>query len=534
MALKKPHNEWRLPQASPLDVRAVGLDELLTRLWLRIINDNRPLIRRPGSVGTVAELANHMSRPGSMKFRGFSEAPAAAETWLRADLVKPLRRYPQYFSVARPVHALATRVRSSHGADDSLASLVVYGWLVTCDPTLLDDLKRFLRLDPAEEEKVDLASFALALLGEDYDEDLRGEKADPAPTPQCRALARDYADDVRRLLAYAEVMPRAALVEHLRRLTGFYVGLSLLRTFRIVVDVEQRGGERRLCAECASGNNPPTTCPYKLDLFVDAGEDARSTTARISEAAWARQEDQLARYVRSHLALRKLFEFGEALAEDDPQSQLPRESLEQIAALETAAPKERLDAHFGERVRSLADEAGESGAKERIRELDREYRGMGLSPYRVYVALLAQLTERKWISYHRQLIDSLFAKNTADGAMRQPLGGPRRRRVALGPGLLETLTLAAVVDVQDSPPVTRPLRVDQLIDRFETRYDLLVARPPSELEDDPGAHVAAADNVERFKARLREVGLFTDLSDAFLAQTVRPRHTLTRTPESVE
>src|SRR5205085_1558968 len=43
MALKKPHNEWRLPQASTLDVRAVGLDELLTRLWLRVIAQNRPL-----------------------------------------------------------------------------------------------------------------------------------------------------------------------------------------------------------------------------------------------------------------------------------------------------------------------------------------------------------------------------------------------------------------------------------------------------------------------------------------------------------
>ena len=134
---------------------------------------------------------------------------------------------------------------------------------------------------------------------------------------------------------------------------------------------------------------------------------------------------------------------------------------------------------------------------------------MGLSPYRAYVALLAQLTERKWIGYHRQLVDSLFAKNSPDGALRQPLGGPRRRRVALGAGLLETLTLAAVVDIEGGGARTRPLRVDELIERFEGRYDLLISRPPAELVDDPGAHVASAENVDRFKARLREIGLFT-------------------------
>jgi hypothetical protein len=527
MALKKPHNEWRLPQASVLDVRAVGLDELLTRLWLRVMTQNKPLIRHPGTVATVVELANHMSRPNNTKFRGFSDAPAAAEAWLRADLVKPLRRYPQYFSVARPVHGLATRVRSSHGADDSLASLVVYGWLSHGDPQLLDALASFLELDPDEEASLDLASFALALLGEEYEEDVRGEHPDDPPAPQCRALAAGYADDLRRLMAYQAVMPRAVLVDHVRRLTGFFVGLSLLRTFRIVVDVEHRGGSLRLCEACATGSDTDVgRCPYRLELAVDAGEDARSSTARIAELAWARQDEHLARYVRSHLGLRKLWEFGQALAEDDPDQALPTSTLEEIAALEDAAPRERLDAHFGERLRSLADQAGEDGARERIRELDREYRGMGLSPYQAYVALLAQLTERKWIGYHRQLIDSLFAKNSADGALRQPLGGPRRRRIALGAGLLETLTLVAVVDTDQGRATTVPLRVDELIERFESRYDLLIGRPPSDLADDPGAHVAAAENVDRFKARLREIGLFTDLSDAFLAQTVRPRHML--------
>lgn len=526
MALKSPHREWRVPQANPLDVRAVGLDELLTRLWLRVLHDNRPLIRRPGSIQTIAELANEMSRPNNQSFRGFSDVPAAAEVWLRADLVKPLRRYPQFFSVARPVHSLATRLRSTKGADDSLASQVVYGWLKYADEGLIDDLRRFVMVRADEEDELDLASYALLLLGAEHEDDVRAQEPDEPPTPQCLVHAANYADDLRRLMAYAPVMPRAALVDHVRRLTGLYVGLGLLRTFQIVVDVERRGGEIRTCAACAHGSAPSDgRCPYRLELAVDCGEDARSANARIAESAWVRHEDQLARYVRSHLALRKLAEFAADLERDDPDHAVAYSTLEEIAAVEAQAPRERLDAYFRERVRSLVEDAGE-GARDRMRELERDYREMGRSTFRVYVALLAHLSERRWVSYHRQLVDSLLAKNSPEGALRQPLGGRRLRRAALGPGLLETLTLAAVVESGGQGAVTRPRRVDVLIRRFDDRYDLLVARPPAHLSDDPGAYVAMAENVSRFKARLREIGLYTDLSDAFLAQTVKPRHML--------
>jgi len=32
MALKSQHREWRLDQLNPIDVRAVGLDQMLTNL----------------------------------------------------------------------------------------------------------------------------------------------------------------------------------------------------------------------------------------------------------------------------------------------------------------------------------------------------------------------------------------------------------------------------------------------------------------------------------------------------------------------
>jgi hypothetical protein len=526
MTLKSPHKDWRLPLANVLDVRAVGLDQVLTRLWLRVLNDNRALMRRTGGMQTVAELVNEISRRGNSKFRGFPAAPEAAEAWLRADLVKTLKRYPERFAVARPVHGLATRVRNQRESDDSAASLAVYGWLRSADAELIDVLADFLTVD-VERERIDLASYALALLGEDQEEDVPVREPEDTPRPLCRLQATTYADDLRRLLAYRTVMPRATLVDHLRRLTGLYLGLTLLRTFAIVGEVERSGGTRPACEACAAGVRPEQgRCPYPLELVVDCGEDARSPIAKLSEEVWARQEDQLARYVRSHLALKKLDEFASDQDLEHESDSLPHSTLEEIASVEASARPEVLNAYFRLRITSLIGESGADDAKDRLRELEAQYRGMGLSPFRVYVALLANFSERRWVAYHRQLVDSLLAKNSGEGLLRQPLGGRRRRRAALSPGLLETLTLIAVVGGDARGFFTRPLRVDELVARLDDRYDLLVSRPPAYLAEDASAARTLAGNVTRFKDRLRETGLFTDLSDAFLAQTVRPRFVL--------
>ena len=52
MALKSPHRDWRLDLINPIDVRAIGLDQLLTRLWIRVIHENRPLVQ--DLVNTIA------------------------------------------------------------------------------------------------------------------------------------------------------------------------------------------------------------------------------------------------------------------------------------------------------------------------------------------------------------------------------------------------------------------------------------------------------------------------------------------------
>jgi hypothetical protein len=528
MALRSPHKDWRLSTISPVDVRAVDLDALLTRLWLRVLHRNQPLMPRPGAPTKVVELANDIERRTNDVFIGFGAEHGAAEAWLRADLIKTLRRTPERFTVGRPVHALAARIRSTdRQTDDSFGSLAVYSWLESVDRGLIAELRRFIDVD-VKEEAVDLATYALAMLGSQRDQDMpRSQTRVEIEPPLCFGQAVTYADDIRRLLAYRSVMPRAALVDHIRRLTGFHLGLYLLRAFRVATEAERTPDGPVTCATCSEGRPPRSgRCSHDLQLLVDCGEDARSPIAKLAEASWDEQEDLLARYVRSHLALKKLHEFGEYLAANRPSEALPHETLQQIAAIEHTVRGDLIDIYFDARIESVVEQSGGEEEGARVRELAAGYRSIDYSPFRTYIALLAHFSERRWVSYHRYLLDSLFAKNSSEGLLRQPLGGRRKRRAAMGAALLETLTLISVVAGNRGDYFTRPLRVDELITRLEQRYGLRIATPPDALANDIDASRLLASNVERFKSRLRETGLFTDLSDAFLAQLVRPRHAI--------
>jgi hypothetical protein len=524
MNLKSPHKDWKLDLLAVPDARAVGVDQLLTQLWLRVANDNRPTTTAREPYKRVTELAAKIeSIRMSPDFVGFEPGDGVAEAWLRADLLRVFKRSADEFAVARPLHLPATRLRNIAKAGDSGASGIVYTWIEDEDPQLLEEIKDWISVDtsdPGAISREELPSYALALLAKDEEPDKPKPSTPALPRPICRLQGRSFVDDLRRLLAYRGSLPRAVLVDHVGRITALHLGLYLLRTYRAVVELEQTGQSGCNCVAPISTplSHQVTSRHHKLELVVDCGEDTRSVSARLAQASWVGQEDVLAKYVRSHLTLKKLHELAEGLA----RKPLSVSTLEDLAAVRDKAPRGRLDEKARDRIASLLESAtGED--KQQLRDTRDQYKRLGLQDFDVYMALLFQLSERRWFNYLRFLLDSLFLKNESDGFLRQPLGGRRVRRFALSPGMLETLALISLVQDTERGLETRPIRLDQLIDRLDTRYGMLVARPPVQLQGDPGAVSAMLENQRLLRRRLRESGLFVDLSDAFLAQTLKPR-----------
>jgi hypothetical protein len=508
-----PHKAWTLDVLPVPLTQWIGTDEMLTQLWLRLAYANKKTTRRESSRTLVLELAT-MIEADSEHFRGFDAGSDVAETWLRADLVKTLKgkKNIDQFSVARPVHLPATRLRNLKREGDANASAIPYQWIRDLDPALGEEVKAWLSVDELDiEELGDLPTFALAALAQNEAEDVvppaGAERPGIAPM-LCTTRGQWYVEDLRALMAYRNRLPRAVLIDHVKRITTLHVALHLIQTFSAVVAI---AADPSAGCGCPEGHSP---CAWMPLVVTDCGEDSRSNVAKLAEASWADVEGTLARYIRAHLALRKLKEFGDSSMN---KKKLDTKSVRGLASIRTKATGTSLDDWSNARIELL-------GAN--FSELAEQYYSLGLRPFDVYMSLLYSDGERRWFGYHRQVLDSVFGKNFRDGAMRQPLGQPRNRRLALSPPLLETIVLAAMVRFDGThTPVTRSLRVDQLVDRLAERYGMLVMKPPPALQNDPVVTSTMLSNHLTLRTRLRQAGLFVDQSDAFLAQTIRPRVT---------
>ena len=86
--------------------------------------------------------------------------------------------------------------------------------------------------------------------------------------------------------------------------------------------------------------------------------------------------------------------------------------------------------------------------------------------------------------------------------------------------------------VSASPPGgwgTGEMRIDDLLSFLRERYGLYIDQlPPGEGFSAPtiDERKALRSNVQAFTGRLREIGFYRDLSDAYVTQTVVPRYTI--------
>lgn len=87
---------------------------------------------------------------------------------------------------------------------------------------------------------------------------------------------------------------------------------------------------------------------------------------------------------------------------------------------------------------------------------------------------------------------------------------------------LTTLLSMCFVEANGERTAKR-LRMDDLLNRFESRFGILIARPPADL-DSADARAGASQNLSAFTRQLKLLGCFQGLSDDFSAQFVtRPR-----------
>jgi hypothetical protein len=98
----------------------------------------------------------------------------------------------------------------------------------------------------------------------------------------------------------------------------------------------------------------------------------------------------------------------------------------------------------------------------------------------------------------------------------------------LGTRLLEALVQILVLDSDGSSFQTKTFSIEELIQKIRDRYGVIINGLFEERfkDADLNTHLAFKENVEAFKLKLRQIGFYNDLSDAYILQRIRPRYEL--------
>jgi hypothetical protein len=150
-------------------------------------------------------------------------------------------------------------------------------------------------------------------------------------------------------------------------------------------------------------------------------------------------------------------------------------------------------------------------------------KNLGLPPLEAYTEIVTQKTFDTRARNHKSLMASLCGLGKENGFLTGGRG--RKRKYVLGNALLELLVQLAVVDYNPNKKIfyTKPIVITDFVNWLRNRYGIFIDQNNG-AEDSPEKAKALENNYNALKTRLRQLGFYTDLSDAFNSQVIRPRY----------
>jgi hypothetical protein len=547
MALQKKDREFRLPKISYLDFKTIEMDRVLTGLFERLEHSGYPSVFRDKRELTVKKFVDDIIDTND-KFIGFAQNREIVERWVETHLMDMVNRGKRNQAVAgpRPLHGYTYRFRNPKHSRDYGASQHLYQMLDHArnlsGHQAIEHLKTFFfdgfdkvtrELDEKALTDIETATL-LHFLSQRKDTADTRAKGDRFP-PACIGSADLLAEDIQRLLFYKPFMPRVVMVDYLKLLLSFHLALYHLRLLKLLPAWQKLQSANPLCSESAcpmkprNEREPQGDCPHRLGLFVDLTGSAESATVALAERSADGYYRKIPSFVRAYFSAKKLDEFAEFLV---ARNKLIRGlnkhfSVGDLFALQTEPYREEREKFFNGRLvdllDSLRDDAG--GLDEETAVLSK----MGLSDFETYIEILVAQRGAFHRSYIVESLDTTMLKNRSGALLAQTRAKNAPRRFVLESRLLEVLLQIAVLRVGEKGYHTAEMRIDDLLTFLKERYGLYIDQlPPGEgfgatsIDD----RKALRANVQAFTARLREIGFYRDLSDAYVTQTVVPRYTI--------
>ncbi len=537
MKLRKQDQEFRNPKVFYPDLKNVDLDRVLINLFLLLKCDGRRPATKGRQKAEFEKVDVHLQTLTAMPgVSGFDEHREIARRWLEADVFDLVNRTRANEAIAslRPLHLDAHKIRVSKHCRDYNHADALYAMLEYGEQQALKDLRAYLDLgrDPATKRfdgktELDLETLTVLKLVEDLPDMFPSDDKVTQHPPTCIGQSRVLCDDIQRLLAYRNEVPRPVMIDYLKTILGLHLGLYTLRVARQLpgwIAAKQAHPACRTCPVYGDAESPFAECPYNVSLTVDMGDDFRSRMAQLAKESAAAEYERLFDLVRAIFAMNQLLRYAK-------EERLPADPAEVPGIL--GSPPEMFDSDFKavlkELVRLNTDD-DENLPPEIQAILD-----ANLSPFETLVEIITFARQRYLVYHGTQHIDRVFQKNTPFGSLVQGRSKANPRRWHLGGRLLEVFVQLRVLQYEDVNGVknfyTEPVLIDDFLRWIEHRYGFVIGpatRPEGRRPVTLDEHRAFRENVRALKDRLREIGFYDDLSDAYNAQTVRPRYQLRR------
>lgn len=550
MALQARDREFRYPRISYVDFKMLEMDRVLTSLLARLQHGGYPSRILRNIDLTVEDFVNEFVEHPEW-FTGFQEFREVTERWVETHLMDMVNRGKANQAIAgpRPLHGFTYRFRNPkhsrpYGADEQLYELLFHA-REQRGARAIEYLKDFFfaGVDKVTHQidrtvRVDVETQALLRLmdqiKEDAPETRKGRESYP---PLCVGAADLLAEDVLRLLFYQRFIPRSVMVDYLKILFGFHLALYHLRLMKLLPALVKRHSTDPTCAvtrcpmDPRNAMNPHGDCPYRSALLLDVANQPHIPMARLAEHSADTWYRRISSFVKAYFTVKKLDEFAGYLTKS---GKFTRPStgfgIADILPLLEGAHKGEREPYFKARLASILEDSG--GHDEELAPEITQILEMGLSAFETYTEVILAHRGDFHRRYFTECLDSLLMKNRPGALLAQPRVKNAPRRFILDSRLLEVLLQIAVLQPGGALGYyTASPRIEDVLSFLRERYGLYIDRlPPGDGFGPPSVQDRAAlrENVAAFTARLREIGFYRDLSDAYVTQTVTPRYTIAK------
>ncbi len=499
--------------------KAVTLDRVLTNLFLKIYTGNQkyiPAHRGEYTIDELKDILNGLEEDGEIK--GAKENPEAVEDWLRSSLLELVNRgnvVKEHIATLKPLHLLSFRIQNAKYSKDYRASEQLY-LMLNSSPEVMAGLRKYLGKGYDKEMKSIVKS-------EDLDVDTSGlihiantqrprrttntEIENPIE-PFLKMQTELFNDDIRRLLLYKDKLPRTVFIDYLRILCGFHLCLYIMKLIYLLPKMIAAG-----------------TRDIKDDwsMVVDLTDNLDSPVAPYACKDTERMENSVGQYVRSiymaDIIQKRLKDRGANSSIDE---------VLRILKEDTNHGAEYFEIQLAQ-IRSSLPEKDE-------KEFDREDFDEMLQyfPTEDYFGKLVHVLEKSnlgtWqYKYIKDFIDRVSMKNSPSMLLADSRSVRHPRRGVIGSKLLETMVQLLVLrEKENGQYETRSLSIDELADGIRKRYGLIIngLNEPRFADGDVAVNNAFHENMEALKNKLRQIGFYTDMSDACILQKIRPRYNL--------